>query len=235
LHTYVLTHRHIFTCDSDKLSLVARTIEGGTSNSQTMKLFREEMGLGSAANALLQGTFQTEYEVGPAVTAWINAVRQTDKEKLIPPVIGSLSTTKFQDMFKKKHEATSSDPNGMNYTIWKAMAKSKHLSSFLSILISLPFIYGFANTRWMNMIDVMVEKKPGVQHIHMLRIIGLVCPEFNTALSYFLGHKGQQNFENTSPTDEILPCHRNNHITSPHQSPHHIPTNRTRRVDAQAH
>jgi hypothetical protein len=148
-----------------------------------MKLFREEMGLGSAANALLQGTFQTEYEVGPAVTAWINAVRKTDEEKSIPPVIGSLSTTEFQEMFKKKHEATSSDPHGMNYTIWKAMAKSKHLSSFLSILISLPFIYGFANTRWMNMIDVMLEKKPGVRHIHMQRIIGLVCPESDTRAS----------------------------------------------------
>jgi len=90
----------------------------------------------------------------------------------------------------------------MNCTIWKAMATSKHLSSFLSKLISLPFIYGFANTRWLNMIDVMIEKKPGVRHIHMLRIIGLVCPEFNTALSYFIGHKGQQNFENTSPTDK---------------------------------
>ena len=55
------------------------------------------MGLGSTTNALLQGTFQTEYEVGPAVTAWINAVRQTDEEKSIPPVIGSLSTTEFQE------------------------------------------------------------------------------------------------------------------------------------------
>jgi len=65
-----------------------------------MKLFREEMGLGSTANALLQGTFQTEYEVRPAVMAWINAVRQTDEEKSTPPVIGSLSTTKFHEMFK---------------------------------------------------------------------------------------------------------------------------------------
>ena len=36
----------------------------------------------------------------------------------------------------------------------------------------------------------------------MLRIIGSVCLEFNTALSYFIGHKGQQNFENTSPTNK---------------------------------
>ena len=39
------------------------------------------------------------------------------------------------------------------------------------------------------MIDVMLEKKPGVKNIHMLRIIGLVCPKFNTALSYFVLHR----------------------------------------------
>lgn len=36
----------------------------------------------------------------------------------------------------------------------------------------------------------------------MLRIIGLVCPEFSTALSYFIGHLGQKNFEKTHPTDK---------------------------------
>ena len=147
----------------NKRHLQQTVIKGGTSNSQPMKLFREEMGLGSAANTLLQGTLQIKFEVGSAVTAWINAVRQTDEIQSIPPVIGSLSTTKFQEMFKKKHEATSINPHGMNYTIWKAMAKSKHLTSFLSILVSLSFIYGFVNTIWMNMIDVMLEKKPGVR------------------------------------------------------------------------
>ncbi len=132
----------------------------------------------------------------------MNAVKQMEEEQSLPPVIGSLSTTEFQGMVRKKHKATSSDPHGMNYSIWKGMAKRDHLSNFPSILISLPFIYGFANTRWMNMIDVMLEKKTGVLHIHMLRIIGLVCPEFNSALSYFIGHRGQQNFENTSPSDE---------------------------------
>ena len=105
-------------------------------------------------------------------------------------------------MFKRKKEGVSSDPHGINCTVWKAMAKSDHLSSFLCSLVSLPFIHGFANTRWMNMIDVMLEKKPGVRNIHMLRIIDLVCPEFNTALSYFIGHLGQRNFEQTGPTEE---------------------------------
>ena len=186
----------------NKGHLQQTVIEGGTSDCKPMTTFREEMVLGNAATALLQGTYQIEYKVGPAITAWMNAVKQMEEEQSLPPVIGSLSTTEFQGMFRKKHEVTSSDPHGMNYSIWKGMAKRDHLSNFPSILISLPFIYGFANTRWMNMIDVMLEKKTGVLHIHMLRIIGSVCPEFNTALSYFIGHRGQQNFENTSPSDE---------------------------------
>ncbi len=185
----------------NKRHLQQTVIKGGTSDCKAMTAFREEMGLGSAGNALLQGPYQIEYEVGAAITTWMNAVKQTEEEQSFPPVIGSLSTTKFQGMFRKKHEATSSNPCGMNYSIWKAMAKSNHLSSFLSIL-SLPFIYGFDNTRWMNMIDVMPDKKTGVHQIHMLRIIGLVCTEYNTALSYFIGHRGQQNFENTSPLDK---------------------------------
>ena len=46
------------------------------------------------------------------------------------------------------------------------------------------------------------REKTGVRHIHMLRIIGLICPEFITALSYFIGHRGQQNSKNTSPLDK---------------------------------
>jgi hypothetical protein len=42
----------------------------------------------------------------------------------------------------------------------------------------------------------------------MLRIIGLVCPKFNTALSYFIGHLGQQNFKKTHPTEEQHRSHR---------------------------
>ena len=85
----------------NKQHLQQTVIKGGTSDSQLMTIFREEMGLGSTANALLQGTYQIEHEVGPAVTAWTNAVRQTEEERSLPPVIGSRSTTEFQEIFKK--------------------------------------------------------------------------------------------------------------------------------------
>ena len=58
----------------NKQHLQQTTIEGGTSDSQPMKLFREEMGLGSAANALLQGTFQTKYEVGVRLLVTLSTI-----------------------------------------------------------------------------------------------------------------------------------------------------------------
>ena len=195
--------------ERNKRHLQQTIIEGGTSNTYPMPLFRREMGINKYTDDLLRGHFTAEYEIPPPVTAWIKAVTQTDVERALPEVVGSLSMTEFQQMFKRKKEGVSSDPHGINYTVWKAMAKSDHLSSFLCSLVSLPFIYGFANTRWMNMIDVMLEKKPGVRNIHMLRIIGLVCPEFNTALSYFIGHLGQRNFEQTGPTEEQHGSRRN--------------------------
>ena len=53
----------------------------------------------------------------------------------------------------------------------------------MSILLSLPFTYGFVNTHWTHMTDFML-KKMGVQNIHILLIIGKVAAEFNTCLKF---------------------------------------------------
>jgi hypothetical protein len=52
-------------------------------------------------------------------------------------------------------------------------------------MMSIPFMYGFVNTRWLREVDVMLEKKKDVRMIHMLRIIGLLEADFNTALKFF--------------------------------------------------
>ena len=62
-------------------------------------------------------------------------------------------------------------------------------------------MYGFVNRRWMKMIDVMLEKKKGVRYIHMLRIIGLLEADFNTALKIYARRLMQQAEEN-GLTDE---------------------------------
>ena len=79
----------------------------------------------------------------------------------------------------------------MHYTIWKAMAMSDYCAEFLCIMTSLPFMFGFANNRWLREVDVMLEKKKGVRKIHLLRIIGLLEADFNTALKFFIASQMQ--------------------------------------------
>jgi hypothetical protein len=102
------------------------------------------------------------------VTAWIRALKQTDEERALPPITGSVSASEFQAAFKAVSEHTSSSPSGLHYSIWKCLATDDKLSKWLSKMMSLPFEYGFANERWSNSIDVMLEKKRGQRKIHML-------------------------------------------------------------------
>jgi hypothetical protein len=132
--------------EQDQCHLQQITIEGGTSVSYPMPQFRQLMGMNTDTDDLLKRRFPTENEVPPPVAVWIKAVTQTDCEKALPDVVGSLSKDEFQQMFHRKKEGVSSNPHGTNYTVWKAMAQSNHLSSFLCLLVSLPFIHGFTNT-----------------------------------------------------------------------------------------
>ena len=52
-------------------------------------------------------------------------------------------------------------------------------------------MFGFANNRWLREVDVMLEKKKGVRKIHLLRIIGLLEADFNTALKFFIASQIQ--------------------------------------------
>ena len=75
-------------------------------------------------------------------------------------------------MFNIARKATSSDPQSLAYTLWKCVSKSYYLSSIMSVLLSLPFVYTFVNTRWMNMTNFMLRKKSEKNEIHMIHIIG---------------------------------------------------------------
>ena len=56
--------------------------------------------------------------------------------------------------------------------------------------MSLQFMYGFVKERWINMVDVMLEKNRGVvRKIHLLRIIGILEANLNTALKILFARK----------------------------------------------
>ncbi|KAL7552669.1 hypothetical protein ACHAWF_015897 [Thalassiosira exigua] len=106
-------------------------------------------------------------------------------------------------MFKVAKEKTSSNNlHGMIYTIWKALASDEEVAEFQCVMLSLPFPFGFTNPRWAKEIDVMLENKKGIWFIHLLRIIGLLEADFNTALKYFFSVEMMDHVEKNGLSDK---------------------------------
>ena len=125
-------------------------------------------------DALKNGELSISDGADEAIQAWLSAVQQTASKMTLPRITGEISTEMFQSAFKSVKERTTSSPSGMHYLLWKSLAHEDDLSEWLSTLMSLPLMYGFVNQRWTKMVDVMIEKKPGVTKIHLLRIIGIL-------------------------------------------------------------
>ncbi|KAL3777849.1 hypothetical protein ACHAWO_012168 [Cyclotella atomus] len=184
----------------NKRHLQQADIEGGTSSTPIMKLVRSEHGLSTFNDQILNGNLANTIETTPEVVDWFEAIKRPPTP-VIETVVGIIDKESYQDMFKNATEKTSSGGE-IHYTLWKALAEQDDFAEFLCVMISLPFMYGFANPRWSNEVDVMLEKKPGVRKIHLLRIIGLLEADFNTALKYFFAKRMMTNAEQIGISDE---------------------------------
>ena len=68
-------------------------------------------------------------------------------------------------------------------------------------------MYGFANKHWQQAINAMLEKITGVRHIHLLRIVGLVEPDYNCGLKILYADRLMKNAEETGlPTYQWGGC-----------------------------
>ena len=76
------------------------------------------------------------------------------------------------------------------------------MAQYYSVMMILPFIHGFKNDRCAKIINVMLKKKAGIKKVHLLRTIGLVEADFNTALELFFARYLVLNSEKTELTDE---------------------------------
>ena len=135
--------------------------------------------------ALFKGKHEQEGITGE-MKAYLKVFKRNDNGSTDYGIEDAVSQAEYQGAFKAAKEKTSSNgTNGLNYTIWKALAERDEVTDYICVMMSLPFVYGFVNRRWVKMIDVMLEKKRGIRHIHMLQIIGLLEADFNTALKIF--------------------------------------------------
>ena len=65
------------------------------------------------------------------------------------------------------------------------MAKSDYLASIMSVLLGFPFVYRFANTKWVNVTNFILREKPGWNKIHLIQIIRKMSADFNTMVKHY--------------------------------------------------
>ena len=139
------------TMARNKRHLQQTAREQGVTTGPLMNNIRTNHGMDATADDLFAEKFVMEYKVSEEMIAWIEAVKQIDREMNSPPaaVVGVMMKEYFQKSFKIANKKTSSSSAGMHYIIWKVMAVSDCPAEFLCIMISLPIVYGFAKSRWL--------------------------------------------------------------------------------------
>ena len=177
--------------------------EGRISTIPPLSDLRSDGGFNDLSSQVLaEGHLMTKYTVSEEMGAFFAALKRTPTKCDLPPILGTITSLEFQEMFCRACERTSSDSHTLNYTLQKCLAKNDAITGFASVLLSLPFVYGFVNPFWTHMTDFMLEKNPGLRQIHTLRIIGKVPAEFNTCLKFFIGKQAWDNFEAAKPCDQ---------------------------------
>ena len=185
----------------NKRHLQQADIEGRDSNLEVMKELRNTQGISALCDDILQGRDVHSFETTPEIVDWFWAVKRPDRAAALDPVTGVITKADYQEMFKMAKERTSSSGD-IHYTLWKALAEQDDFAEFLCIMMSLPFMYGFVNNRWLREVDVMLEKKKDIRMIHTLRIIGLLEADFNTALKFLFAKKMMANAEELGLSDD---------------------------------
>jgi hypothetical protein len=104
---------------------------------------------------VLDGSIPMGEAVDEVVRAWVVSLKQTEKERNLPPISGKITKDELQTAMKAVAERTSSSPSGLHYTIWKCLARDDELAEWLAQMVSMPFEFGFVNDRWTNATDVM--------------------------------------------------------------------------------
>ena len=78
---------------------------------------------------------------------WFRALIKTPAKQNLSRFNSVVSAGRYAEVFKAD-EKKSSSPEGLHYTLWKSLVEVDDYCSFLCIVVSLPFVCGFANKRW---------------------------------------------------------------------------------------
>ena len=143
---------------------------------------------------ILLGTYDaTNFDEGTRL--YIRHLKVSDAILNRPPISNKITVCDFQDYWRKVREKTSSSPSGRHFGQWKSIAKSNHLSSIFTKMISLPMEAGFAPRRWCQKLECSVEKKGKRLRPDELRTIVLLEADYNQCMKLIFGKRMMRNCE----------------------------------------
>ncbi len=96
------------------------------------------------------------------------------KQPLGDPIPLTITKDQFKNLYNNIEERTSSSPSGRHLGHYKVAAKSNLLAELHTNMMSIPYMVGISPQRWRQVVDVMLEKKPGERKIHRLQIVALI-------------------------------------------------------------
>lgn len=99
-----------------------------------------------------------------------------------PPVNINITANQFKKSVKGCNENTSTSPLGFGCVVWKAFKLSAIASRVHIQMTSFPFATGYAQSRWKQCWEVILEKYSGNPMIHILQIIVLLESDISIPL-----------------------------------------------------
>ena len=160
-----------------------------TTFSMTVKLLTPDMvfALGPCGtSALAQDILRTgstastrHIALPPATVAYLASHRRFSVLALSDTIPIDFRTATYAASWKRMDEFTSSGPSGLHFGHFQANASDPLLAMVDAALARIPTMSGYVPQRWMQGLNVMLEKKPGVAKVTRLRTILLYEADFN--------------------------------------------------------
>lgn len=144
------------------------------------------------AGTYVLGTLLTKRTDARELNVFMKAIMhpniQTNSNRHVSPLNTYIKQEKFEKLFCKTQERTSSSLSGLHIGQYKAIFSDPDLAQVETLAINIPFQYGFSYERWQHSTHIML-KKEALPYIHRLRIIQLFEADFNAALKILYSHR----------------------------------------------
>lgn len=139
----------------------------------------------------------------PETQSILHYLARFPKQEQKVPTSPTIMVDHFQRLYARMDERTSSSPSGRHLGHYKVAAKSDWLSELHAAMMSIPYKVGISPQRWQQIVDVMLEKKPGERKIHRLRIVALLESDYNQSNRLLFSRPLQHALEDSHQLPDI--------------------------------